>query len=51
MALITVSGLPGCRHEEVARLASQRLNYELITEARLRAMIAEEFGSETAIPI
>ncbi len=50
MALITVSGLSGCRHEEVARLASQRLNFELITEARLRTMIAEEFGSETAIP-
>ena len=50
MALITVSGLPGCRHEEVARLVAQRLNFELITEAKLRTLIAEEFGSETAIP-
>ena len=50
MALITVSGLAGCRHEEIARFAARRLNFELITEARLRAMIAAEFGSETAIP-
>ena len=50
MALITVSGSSGCRHEEVARLVAQRLAFELITEARLRTMIADEFGSETAIP-
>ncbi len=50
MALITVSGLCGCRHEEVARLVAQRLKFQLITEARLRAMIADEFGAETAIP-
>ena len=29
----------GCRHEAVARPTSQRLEFELITEARLRAMI------------
>jgi cytidylate kinase len=50
MALITVSGLCGCRHDEVARLVAQRLKFQLITEAHLRAMIAEEFGAETAIP-
>jgi len=50
MALITVSGLAGCRHEEIARFAALRLKFELITEARLRTMIADEFGSETAIP-
>jgi len=36
--------------EEVARLASQRLGFELVTEARLRELIAEEFGSEASIP-
>jgi cytidylate kinase len=50
MALITVSGQPGCRHEEAARLAAQLLHFELLTEARLREMIAEEFGGETAVP-
>lgn len=50
MALITVSGEPGCRHEEVARLASQRLSFELVTETKLSGMISEEFGGETAIP-
>lgn len=50
MALITVTGQPGCRVEEIARLTAQRLRFECMTEARLRTMIAEEFGSETAIP-
>lgn len=50
MALITVSGQPGCRHEEVARLAAQLLHFELLTDARLREMIAQEFGSEAAVP-
>lgn len=44
MSLITVSGEPGSRHEEVARLAAQRLRFELVTSARLNARIAEEFG-------
>jgi cytidylate kinase len=50
MALITVSGLPGCRHEEAARLAAQLLRFELLTDARLRELIAQEFGNETAVP-
>ncbi|MGE5488770.1 MAG: cytidylate kinase family protein [bacterium] len=50
MALITVSGQPGCRHEEAARLAAQALNYELITETRLRALLEEEFGRDAHIP-
>jgi cytidylate kinase len=50
MALVTVSGEPGCRHEEIARLAANRLGFRLITEAEIRAMIAEEFGAETALP-
>jgi cytidylate kinase len=50
MGFLTITGEPGCRVEEVARLTSQRLGFELVTEARLRELIAEEFGSEASIP-
>src|SRR5260370_19849695 len=50
MALITISGESGCRSEEVARIAAQRLRFELITENRLTKMIGEEFGSGAVIP-
>jgi cytidylate kinase len=50
MAFISVSGEPGCRHEELARIASQRLNCELATEARLLEMMASEFGAPDGIP-
>jgi len=50
MALIAVSGHPGCRYEEVARTAAQRLGFELLTQARLHALAGEEFGAETRIP-
>ncbi len=50
MALIAVSGHPGCRFEEVARLTAQRLGFELLTQARIRALTDEEFGAGTAIP-
>jgi cytidylate kinase len=50
MALIAVSGHPGCRFEEVARLTAQRLGFELLTQARIRMLSEEEFGAGTAIP-
>ena len=50
MALIAVSGHPGCRFEEVARITAQRLGFELLTQARLETLAAEEFGAETRIP-
>jgi cytidylate kinase len=50
MALIAVSGHPGCRFEEVARLAAHRLGFELLTQARLHVLAGEEFGAETRIP-
>jgi hypothetical protein len=50
MALITLSGAPGCRTEEVARICAQRLRFELITENRLRNMIHDEFGGASPIP-
>jgi hypothetical protein len=50
MALISIWGEAGCRHEEASRLAAQRLGFELITERRITAAIADEFGAKTAIP-
>jgi cytidylate kinase len=50
MAFISVSGEPGCRHEELARIATQRLSCDLITDARLVETIATEFGAPNGIP-
>jgi hypothetical protein len=50
MGLITVSGLPGCRTEEVARIAAQQLGFEFISDTRLVAMLPEEFRIEGPIP-
>ena len=50
MALVAVSGHPGCRYDEVARIAAQSLQFELITQSTLQKMGAEEFGAETEIP-
>lgn len=44
MGLITISGQPGCRTEEVARISAQRLGFELVTESRLGAVLPAEFG-------
>jgi cytidylate kinase len=44
MAIVTVSGETGCRSEELARAAAQRLQFELVTEARLAGLVLEEFG-------
>ncbi|HTS47104.1 MAG TPA: cytidylate kinase family protein [Bryobacteraceae bacterium] len=50
MAFISVSGEPGCRHEELARIVAQRLEWELVTEAKLSDTIASEFGAQEGIP-
>ncbi len=50
MALIAVSGHPGCRYEEVARLTAQRLGFELLTQSRIRDLTSQEFGAQTPIP-
>ena len=47
MALLTISGEPASRWEEVAHGAAQLLRFELVTEARLGQWIAEEFGQAT----
>jgi cytidylate kinase len=50
MALIAVSGHPGCRFEEVARLTAQRLGYELLTQSRIATLTRAEFGEDAVIP-
>ena len=49
MALLTISGNPASRWEEVAHGAAQLLRYELVTETRLQQWMTEEFGA-TPIP-
>ncbi len=48
--LIALSGQPGCRLDEVARLCAQRLEFELVTDARLARLIEGEFGDGAQIP-
>ena len=50
MALIAVSGHPGCRCEEVARIGARRLSFELVTQARMTAFMETEFGAGAHIP-
>jgi len=50
MALIAVSGHPGCRFEEVARFSAQRLSFELLTQSRIAGLTEAEFGASATIP-
>jgi cytidylate kinase len=50
MAFIAISGEPGCRHEELARMAAQRLACELVTESDLDKLIGTQFGESSRIP-
>ncbi len=45
MAFVSISGEPGCRHEELARAVAQRLRCALVTEETLESTIAAEFGT------
>jgi hypothetical protein len=49
MALLTISGEPASRFEEVAHGVAQLLRFELVAESRLTQWIADEFG-ETPVP-
>jgi len=49
MAILTISGAPASRFEEVARECAQLLGFEFVTESRLSQWMAEEFG-ETPVP-
>jgi hypothetical protein len=50
MAFIAVTGEPGCRHEELARLAAQHLQCELVSESNLQKMMAAQFGESERMP-
>ncbi len=50
MAVITISGEPGCRTREVARLAAQRMGFTHLSAERLGEMIEEEFAPEAGFP-
>jgi cytidylate kinase len=50
MAVITVSGEPGCRSGEVARLVAQRCGFDHIGASQLDAMLEEEFGLAGGCP-
>src|SRR5690242_3357636 len=43
MAIISVSGEPGCPHEELAGLIAQKLSADLLTEAGLQRLVEAEF--------
>jgi hypothetical protein len=45
MALLTISGEPASRWEEVAHGAAQLLQFELVTETRMEQWIAQEFDA------
>jgi cytidylate kinase len=50
MGLIAISGQPGCRFEEVARITANRLEFELVTAARIAALVAKEFAAIETVP-
>ena len=50
MGLIAVSGQPGCRFEEVARITAQRLGFEVVTAARITALVESEFAPLGTVP-
>src|SRR5690242_7999960 len=49
MALLTISGDPASRWEEVAQAVAQLLNFELVTETRLAQWMTEAVGA-TPLP-
>jgi len=50
VAFISISGEPGCRHEELARILSRKLSCELVPDSRLLDLIAAEFDAPNGIP-
>jgi cytidylate kinase len=50
MAFISVSGAPGCRQEELARITANRLGFELVTESQVCEMVGLEFGGVEPVP-
>jgi cytidylate kinase len=50
MGLISISGQPGCRFEEVARITAHRLAFELVTGSRLAGLMEREFAPASSVP-
>jgi len=50
MGLITITGQPGCRVDEVARILRKILSFELLPGSRIESLLAKEFGSAEAVP-
>ena len=50
MGLIALSGQPGCRFEEVARIAASRLSFELVTSSRIASLVEKEFAPLATVP-
>jgi cytidylate kinase len=50
MGLITVTGQPGCRPEEAARISAQRLGFSLISHTQLAASIDSQYSGSGPIP-
>ena len=51
MGLIAISGQPGCRFDEVARITANRLGFELVTTFRLAALMEKEFAPLESVPV
>lgn len=50
MGLIAISGQPGCRFEEVARITAHLLQFELVTTSRIAGLVAKEFAPIETVP-
>src|SRR4026209_842433 len=50
MGLIAISGQPGCRFEEVARITAGRLGFELVTATRILGLMEQEFAALQPVP-
>jgi cytidylate kinase len=50
MGLIAISGQPGCRFEEVARITAHSLDWELVTASRITALVEKEFAPLETVP-
>ncbi len=50
MGLIAISGQPGCRFQEVARITAHVLEFELVATSRIATLVAKEFAPLETVP-
>lgn len=50
MAIVTISAQPGVRADEIAQQVATRLNFELLTAARVEGLYGSEFDGATDLP-